>query len=83
MVNFTKNYTIIPQKEIQSEYYHLYQVSIFVHILYRPAELDINGYDSNENNREVIKEHHFYISDDRTHDRCFFIILVMFFIMNC
>ena len=39
--------------------------------MYRHAELDVNGFDSNENNHEVIKEYHFYISDDRTHDTCF------------
>ena len=39
--------------------------------MYRHAELDVDGFDSNENNREVIKEYHFYISDDRTHDTCF------------
>ena len=72
VVDFAENYTFSPQKEIQSEYYHLDQVSIFVHILYRHAELVIDGFDSDENNREVIKEYHFYISDDRTHDTCFF-----------
>ena len=59
------------KKEIQSEYYHSDHVSILVHIMYRHAELDVNGFDSNENNHEVIKEYHFYISDDCTHDTCF------------
>ena len=71
VVDFAENYMFSPQKEIQSEYYHSDQVSIFVHILYRHAELAIYGFDSDENNREVIKEYHFYISDDRTHDTCF------------
>ena len=39
--------------------------------MYRHVELDVNGFDSNENNFQVIKEYHFYISDDRTHDTCF------------
>ena len=47
------------------------QVSIFVHILYRYEELAIHGFDRDENNREVIKEYHVYMSDDRTHDTCF------------
>ena len=37
--------------------------------MYKHVELDADGFDSN---REVIKEYHFYISDDRTHDTCFF-----------
>ena len=39
--------------------------------MYRHAELDVNGFDNNENNFEVIKEYHFSINDDRTHDTCF------------
>ena len=39
--------------------------------MYRHAKLDVDGFDSNENNREVIKEYHFYIGDDCTHDTCF------------
>ena len=39
--------------------------------MYRHAELDVDGFDRNENNREVIKEYHFYISDDHTHDTGF------------
>ena len=71
VVDFTDNYMFSPQKEIQSEYYDSDQVSIVVHILYKHAELAVDGFDSDENNREVIKEYHFYISDDRTHDTCF------------
>ena len=71
VIYFAKNYTFSPQKEIQSEHYHSDQVSLFVYILYRHAKLDIDGFDSDENNLEVIKEYHFYISDDQTHDTCF------------
>ena len=35
VVDFAENYTFATQKEIQSEYYHAEQVSIFVHVLYR------------------------------------------------
>ena len=42
-----------------------------MHILYRHAEFHVDGSNNNENNHEVIKEYHFYISDDRTHDTCF------------
>ena len=57
--------------EIQSDYYHSYQVSILVHIMYRHADLDVDGFERNGNNSEVIKEYHFYISDYPTHDTCF------------
>ena len=39
--------------------------------MYRHAELDVDGFDSSENNHEVINEYHFYISNDRTHDTFF------------
>jgi len=42
-----------------------------VHIFYRHAELHVDGSNNDENNCEVIKEYHFYISDDHTHDTCF------------
>ena len=54
IIDFSENYTSTPQKEIP-EYYHSDQVSILVHIMYRHAEFDVDGFDSNENNHEVIK----------------------------
>ena len=39
--------------------------------MYRHTELDVIGFDRNENSHEVIKVYHFYISDDHTHDTCF------------
>ena len=42
VVYFAENYTLQPQNEIQSQYYHSKQVSIMVHITYR------HGQDSNE-----------------------------------
>ena len=62
VVDFAENYTLQPQNEIQSQYYHSEQVSIIVHITYR------HGQDSNEEKRVIVKESHFYISDDWTHD---------------
>ena len=62
VVDFAENYTLQPQNEIQSQYYHLEQVSIMVHIMYR------HGPDNNEEKRVILKESHFYISDDWTHD---------------
>ena len=62
VVDFAKNYSLQPQDEIQSQYYHLEQVSIMVHITYR------HGPDSTEDNQVIFKESHFYISDDRNHN---------------
>ena len=62
LVEFVENYTLQPQNEVQSQYYHSEHVSIMVHITYQ------HGLDSNEENRVILKEIHFFISDDRTHD---------------
>jgi hypothetical protein len=62
VVDFTENYTLQPQNEIQIQYYHSEQVSIMVHITYRHRP------DSNEQNKVILKEVHFYISDDRSND---------------
>ena len=71
MVDFVENYTFATQKEIQSEYYHYDQVSISVHVLCRHSQQDVDGIESMCDNQDVIKEYHFYISDDRTHDTHF------------
>ena len=68
MVDFAKNYTFEAQKEIQSEYYHSDQVSIFVHVLYRHFQQNVDDIESTNENLHVIKEYHLYISHDRTHD---------------
>ena len=62
VVDFAKNYTLEPQNEIQCQYYHSEQVSLMVHIIYR------HGPNSSEEQREILKEYHYYISDDRFHD---------------
>ena len=59
VVEFAKNYAFAPQREIQSEYYHSDQVSIFVHVLYRHAQGSIDGTDSTPQSRNVIKEYHY------------------------
>ena len=71
MVDFAENYTFAPQREIQSEYYHSDQVSIFVHVLYRHAQASIDGRDNTPQSCDVIKEYHFYVSDDHEHDTLF------------
>ena len=52
---------------MQSEYHHSDQVSIFIHVLYIHAQESIDGSD-NTQSRDVIKEYHFYVSDDREHE---------------
>jgi len=50
VIDFAENYTFVPQKEIQSEYYHSDQVSMLVHILYRHAEQNIDHIESTSEN---------------------------------
>ena len=76
---FRRELYIWSTQKIQSEYYHSDQVSIFVHVLYRHSQHNVDDIESTNDNRHVIKECHFYISDDRTHDtyyveHCFDII---------
>jgi hypothetical protein len=68
VVDFAENYTFVAQREIQSEYYHSDQVSILVHALYRHAQQSVDNTENTNENQHVIKEYHFYISDDYTHD---------------
>ena len=49
VVEFAKNYTLQPQNEIQSQYFHSEQVSIMVHITYR------HGQDSSEEKRVILR----------------------------
>ena len=71
VVDFAENYTFATQKELQSEYYHSNQVSMLVHVLYGHVEQNNDNIESNNDNRHVIKEYHFYISDEHTHDTRF------------
>ena len=50
VVDLGENYTLQPQNEIQSQYYHLEEVSIMVHITYR------HGSDNNEEKHMILKE---------------------------
>ncbi len=59
------------QNEIHSEYCHFDQVSMLVHVLYRHAKQNVDHIEITNENRHVIKEYHFYINDDRTHDAHF------------
>ena len=59
--DFSKNYTLKPQNEVQPMYYNSTQVSIFVHIGF------IHAHDSTKEDTKLLREYHFYISDDQTH----------------
>ena len=61
MVDFAENSTLAPQEETQGQYYNSMQVSMFVHIVYRHA------HDSTEDDRRIVREYHFYLSDNRMH----------------
>lgn len=61
VVYFAKNYTLQPRNEVQSQYYNSIQIAIFVHITYRHAP------NSTKEDRKIIREYHFYMSDDRLH----------------
>ena len=50
VIDFAENYTFVPQKEIQSEYYHSDQVSMLIHILYRHAEKNVDHIESTSEN---------------------------------
>ena len=71
VIDFVENYTFVPQKQIQSEYYHSDQVFMLVHIIYIHFGQNIDYIESTSENRNIIKEYHFYISDDCTHDTYF------------
>jgi hypothetical protein len=59
VVDFAGNYMLQLKNEIQSQYYNSEKVNIVFHITYR------HGLDSNEQNRVILKEYHFYIIDDQ------------------
>jgi hypothetical protein len=41
---------------------------IFVHVIYRHAQQSLDNIENTKDNRHVIKEYHFYISDDRPYN---------------
>jgi hypothetical protein len=66
-VDFTKNYFYTMQDKIQSAYWHSYQVTIMVHITCRVDPDFVEG----TLDVRIIKESHFWISDDKDHDTLF------------
>jgi hypothetical protein len=66
-VDFAENHSFQVQNEIQSAYYHSYQVTIMVHITYHRNPDFVEGSDASP----ILKEGHFWISDDKDHDTVF------------
>ena len=44
---------------------------MLAHVLYRHAKQNVDHIESTSENLHVIKEYHFYINNDRTHDTHF------------
>ena len=61
VVDFVENYTLEPQNKVQEKYYTSQQVSIFVYITF------IHSPTNTEDDRNILREYHFYISNDRSH----------------
>ncbi len=64
MADFADNYSFEVQNEMQSMYWHSYQISIIVHISFH-HNLAPNPYDEN---LRILIEYHFYILDNHKHD---------------
>ena len=58
VVDFAENYTLQPQNEVQTKYYTSQWVCIFVNITFMHSPTSI------EDDRKILREYHFYISDD-------------------
>jgi hypothetical protein len=68
-IDFLENYTFKMQNEMQDMHWYNMQITILVHITYRVnVEYDVINLQSSW----VLKEVHYYISDDKlTHDSFF------------
>ena len=69
-MDFAENHAFLFQEEIQSLHWTPHQCTVFVVVLYRHAEetVDGDGNKSTDNVRHIVKEHHFFISDDGVKD---------------
>jgi hypothetical protein len=63
------------ERERKSSVYPLEKFSILVHILYRHAELNLDGSYNIADKHDMVDEYHFYVSDDSMHD--------IFFVQHC
>lgn len=68
-IDFSENYAFKTQNEVQDMHRYNFQISILVHITYRKnLYFDNTTFDQNPT---ILKEVHYYISDDKTHDSLF------------
>lgn len=61
IVDFVEHYMLQPQNEVQSQYYYSQQVTSFVQIAF------MHAHDSTKQDKKIVIEYHFYISDDHSH----------------
>ncbi len=66
-IDFLENYTTKIHNEIQNMHWHNFEVTILVHITYCHNP----NYDPIDPNSQVLKEVHYYVSDDNSHDTFF------------
>jgi hypothetical protein len=66
-IDFAENYFFQVQNEIQSMHWQSNQVTILVHICYRRNP----DYADGGSELKILKDAHFYISDDKEHDTLF------------
>lgn len=69
IIDFAENYTFLDFNETQEMHWHLFQLTILVHICYR-WNID---YIQNPNffAKKLVIEYRYYISDDLEHDTLF------------
>ena len=67
--DFAQNAVIKNQNETQSEYFNPKQVTLYNVVILRHAEQEIDGQQSTEENRIIIKEYIHVLSDDMQHDQ--------------
>jgi hypothetical protein len=63
-IDFSQNYSMKVQDEVQSMHWHSQQITILVHITYmwNPE------YDEQVPESRILKESHYYVSDEKEHD---------------
>jgi hypothetical protein len=64
IVDFIENYSFEVRNKVQSTHWHIYQISILVHIYFchNPTP------DLYDEKSQILTEHHFYVYDNRKHD---------------
>jgi hypothetical protein len=67
-IDFLENYAFKTQNEMQNIHWYNMQIIIMVHIIYT---MNVEYDATNPQSSQVLKEVHYYISDDKTHDSFF------------